>query len=150
MADQTLTPSGDGQGPDPYASARARIGAQQGRLRGWRPLAMGADVAVVAVQVLGMAAHDPLSVGLRVMVAARDAGSFAAQGLAAAEAALRKRGVLGPDDPFELVHQGQLTSMAAQPTPDDPLSWPYVPLTIHVAVRQLPAIAGLATDAVLG
>ena len=55
---------------DSLAEARARIAAQRGELRGWRPLTIG-DVAVVALQVLGMASNESHTVGLRVVVAGR-------------------------------------------------------------------------------
>ncbi|MGH2345484.1 MAG: hypothetical protein ACRDG4_09690, partial [Chloroflexota bacterium] len=44
-------------------AARARIAAQRGELRGWRPLIVG-DVAVTAVQVLGMVRGAGREVGI--------------------------------------------------------------------------------------
>lgn len=126
-------------------AARARIGAQRGELRGWRPLAYG-DVAVTALQVLGMARDQSGSVGLRVVVAGRRSEALAAHGVATAERVLRARSVLGPDDPFTVV-----STSAEHPgdgSGDDPLAWPWVWLVFHVPEAQLPAIAGLATDSV--
>lgn len=130
---------------DPMTSARSRIAAQRGELRGWRPLAMG-DVAVVALQVLGMARDDPGSVGLRAVVAGRTGAAIEQHGRAVAERILRKRSVLGPDDPFVVEHTGDLHEGNGES--EDPIDWPWVGLVLHVPERQLPAIAGLATDTV--
>lgn len=126
--------------------ARARIAAQRGELRGWRPLTLG-DVATIAVQVLGMSRDDPRTLGLRVVVAGRSAEAIAAHGPAAAEQALRRRSVLGEDDPFRIEHTGELHKAHDQ-LGDDPLTWPWVALVVHAPERQLPAIAGLASDTV--
>lgn len=130
---------------DPLGEARARIAAQRGELRGWRPLTVG-DIAVTALQVLGMARTEPHTVGLRVVVAGRSVEAIAREGAAVAEVLLRRRAVLAPGDPLTIVstgndHQGDGTS-------EDPLRWPWTWLVIHVPERQLPAIAGLATDSV--
>lgn len=130
---------------DPLAMARARIAVQRGELHGWRPLTFG-DVAVVAVQVLGMARGEPDTVGLRVVVAGRTTQAIEQQGATVAEIALRRRSVLAPDDAFSLVHTGE--GHEGDGTSDEPLHWPWVALVIHVPQRQLPAIAGLATDTV--
>ena len=130
---------------DLYREARERIGAQRGELRGWRPLVIG-DVAVVALQVLGTARHDDQTIGLRVVVAGRSADAIQSHGRAAAERALRKRSVIGDGDPFVVVDTGPLRD--GTPESADPIDWPWIPLVIHVPMRQLPAIAGLATDTV--
>ena len=88
------------------------------------------------------------------------------EGERAAEAALRKRAVLGPSDPFVVEGCGRLRGAEsasradgeAEPrgdnepgTPsDDALTWPWRTLTFHVPLERLPAIAGLTTDAVRG
>lgn len=125
--------------------ARARIAAQRGELRGWRPLTQG-DVAVMALQVLGMSRGDPDTVGLRVVLAARTPAAAEHDGPGAIERTLRARSVLGPDDPLAVVHTGE--THTGDGDADDPLRWPWFPLVIHVPERQLPAIAGLATDTV--
>lgn len=125
--------------------ARSRIGAQRGELRGWRPLTVG-DVAVTAVQVLGMVRSEQGNVGMRAVVAARSEEAFARAGLAVAERLLRARSVLGPDDPFSVESLGEWHARDGATT--NALAWPWRWLVIHVPERQLPAIAGLATDAV--
>src|SRR6185437_10832869 len=89
------------------AAARDRIAAQLGELRGWRPLTVG-DVAVTAVQVLGMARGAHGSVGIRVILAGRTAEALGERGAAVAEHLLRRRAVLGPDDPFVVEHMGEV------------------------------------------
>lgn len=132
---------------EPFAEARRRIAAQRGELRGWRPLTLG-DVAVVALQVLGMARGEPGMIGLRVVVAAATPEILDRQGLPAAERALRRRAVLAEQDAFVVEHTGSVREGRAGAAPDDPLAWPWLPIVIHVPERQLPAIAGLATDTV--
>ncbi|HVA91504.1 MAG TPA: hypothetical protein VNL71_16860 [Chloroflexota bacterium] len=126
-------------------AARARIAGQRGELRGWRPLTVG-DIAVTAVQVLGMARGAHGAVGIRVVVAGRTGEAIGEQGPAVAEMLLRRRAVLGPDDPFAVEHMGQVHEGDGQST--DPLTWPWTTLVIHAPERQLPAIAGLATNEV--
>ncbi len=92
---------------DQYAAARERIARQKGRLTGWRPLLMADDVAVTAVEVLGDVRGE-LTLGLRVAVAGRGAEALDRDGERAAEAALRRRAVLGPDDPFVVERRGSL------------------------------------------
>ena len=128
------------------AAARQRIAAQRGELRGWRPLTI-VDVAVVALQVLGMARAVPDTVGLRVVVAGATPEALDRRGLAVAERALRRRAVLADEDEFAVEHVGALHEGNGEPG-DDPLAWPWMPIVIHVPERQLPAIAGLATDTV--
>ena len=131
--------------PDTWEAARARIAAQRGELRGWRPLTIG-DVAVTALQVLGMVRNAPGEVGLRVVVAGRTTEAIAQDGPQAAEILLRRRSVLGVDDPFSVEYTGDLHPGDGQS--DDPLAWPWTTLIVHMPERQLPAIAGLATDTV--
>lgn len=126
--------------------ARERIAGQRGELRGWRPLTVG-DVAVVAVQVIGMSREEPGTLGVRVVVAGRTAGAIRVQGPAAAEQALRRRSVLGEGDPFRVEHTGELHE-GEDEQGDDPAAWPWVALVVHVPERQLPAIAGLTSDTV--
>ena len=133
-----------------YAAARERIAAQRGILRGWRPLHIGEGVAVVAAQVLGMASGLPGTVGLRLMVAARDPVLLEAFGNAAVAQALRKRGILADDDDFSVVNVGELVSSASPVQDDDLLTWPFAPVVVHVPVHRLPAIAGLTTNQVHG
>jgi hypothetical protein len=132
---------------DQLAAARDRIAAQQGRLRGWRPLPMG-EVAVVALEVLGHVRDQSGQVGLRVVIAGRTAEAIDLHAEQAATIALRKRSVLGPDDPFIVQSRGPLRG-GEQPD-DDILSWPWRTYTFHVPLERLPAIAGLATDEVPG
>ena len=127
------------------AAVRARIAAQRGELRGWRPLTVG-DIAVTAVQVLGMARDADGAVGIRVVVAGRSAEAIAARGAEVAERLLRRRAVLGPDDPFRVEYTGEGHEGDGQSP--DPLVWPWTTLVLHVPERQLPAIAGLATNTV--
>ena len=131
---------------DQYAGARERIAAQRGELRGWRPLTMG-DVAVVALQVLGVVRGAPGLLGLRVIVAGATPEALNQRGLAAAERALRRRAVLAEDDAFVVEHLGALHEGSGD-AGDDPLMWPWLAAVIHVPERRLPAIAGLATDTV--
>jgi hypothetical protein len=133
---------------DRFAAARARIAAQQGRLKGWRPLPVGRDVAVMALEVLGHVRDEPGRLGLRVAVAGRTPEDIERDGERAAEVALRKRAVLGPDDPFVVEGRGRLRGEEAAVRADDPLTWPWRTLTFHAPMERLPAIAGLATDAV--
>ena len=126
--------------------ARERIAAQRGELRGWHPLTIG-EVAVVAVQVIGMSREDSGALGVRVVVAGRSAEAIDAQGPAAAEQALRRRSVLAEGDPFRVEQTGELHEGTWEPG-DDPLAWPWVALVVHVPERQLPAIAGLTSDTV--
>src|SRR5579864_2685678 len=128
------------------ATARARIARQKGRLRGWRPLPIGDDVAIMALEVLGHARAEPGQVGLRVAVAGRRPEAIDRAGEGAAATALRKRAVLGPDDRFVIESRGPLRG-GEEPT-DDPLTWPWRAFTFHVPLDRLPAIAGLATDEV--
>jgi hypothetical protein len=130
---------------DSLDEARMRIAAQRGELRGWRPLKVG-DVAVTALQVLGMVRTEPHMVGLRVVVAGRTPDAIVQRGAAVAETLLRRRAVLAPEDPLIIVSTGE--GHSGEGTSDDPLRWPWTWLVIHVAERQLPAIAGLATDTV--
>ncbi|MGH2411573.1 MAG: hypothetical protein ACRDGS_14580 [Chloroflexota bacterium] len=127
------------------AAARARIAAQRGELRGWRPLIVG-DVAVTAVQVLGMARDAHGSVGIRVMLAGRTKEAIDTHGIAVAEQLLRRRAVLGPDDPFVVEHRGEVHEGDGESA--NPLVWPWTTLVVHAPERQLPAIAGLATNEV--
>jgi hypothetical protein len=130
---------------DPIAAARARIAAHRGELRGWRPLTVG-DIAVNAVQVLGMARGVPGMVGIRVVVAGRSDEAVALRGPQVAERLLRRRSVLGEDDPFVVESIGALHP--GDGAAEDPLIWPWTTLVIHVSERQLPAIAGLMSDIV--
>jgi hypothetical protein len=132
---------------DLFAAARSRIARQKGRLRGWRPLPVGPDVAVVALEVLGHVRDEPEQLGLRVAVAGRTPEAIERGGEAAAAVALRKRAVLGPDDPFAVESRGPLRG--GDEPGDDPLTWPWRTLTFHVPLARLPAIAGLATDEVI-
>jgi len=129
-----------------FAAAQARIAGQQGRLKGWRPLPIGDDVAIMALEVLGHVRAEPGQVGLRVVVAGRTPEAIDRDGEGAAAVALRKRAVLGPDDLFEVESRGPLYG-GEEPT-DDPLTWPWRAFTFHVPLDRLPAIAGLATDEV--
>lgn len=131
---------------DDLVAARARIAAQQGRLRGWRPFAIGGMV-IMALEVLGHVREVPGQLGLRVAVAGRTASTIDREAESAAAVALRKRAVLGPSDPFIVERRGPLRGGEA-PT-DDPLTWPWRTLTFHVSIDRLPAIAGLATDEVM-
>lgn len=137
---------------DDHALARARIAARKGRLSGWRPLPVGHDVAVTALEVLGDVRGEPGQIGLRVAVAGRDVATLERDGERAAELALRKRAVLGSDDPFVVESRGALRPGAGEHAgvSDDMLSWPWRTFTFHVPGARLPAIAGLATDAVFG
>jgi len=127
------------------AAARARIAAQRGELRGWRPLTVG-EVAVTAVQVLGMARGAHGTVGIRVILAGRTKEAIGERGAAVAEHLLRRRAVLGPDDPFVVEHRGDIHD--GDGDSENPLIWPWTTLVIHAPERQLPAIAGLATNEV--
>jgi hypothetical protein len=127
------------------AEARERIAAQRGELRGWRPLVIG-EVAVTALQVLGMVRGEPGTVGIRAVVAARDEAALAARGLEVAERLLRARAVLAPEDTFAVESVGQWHD--GDGASASFLAWPWRWLVFHVPERQLPAIAGLATDAV--
>lgn len=138
----------DERADDEQTAARARIAARKGRLTGWRPLPAGADVAVVALEVLGDVRGVQGQIGLRVAVAGRSAEDIERDGERAAALALRKRAVLGPDDPFVVESRGPLREGSGQG--NDALSWPWRTLTFHVPLDRLPAIAGLATDAVWG
>lgn len=133
---------------DALAAARARIAAQRGRLRGWRPFPIGSDAVVMAVEVLGDVRDEPGRLGLRVAVAARTSNIAGRDVEQAVALVLRKRAILGPDDPFTVESRGPLRGGEEQG--DDPLTWPWRTLTFHVPVERLPAIAGLATDAVRG
>ncbi len=128
-------------------AARERIARQKGRLTGWRPLRMTDEVAVTAVEVLGEVRGEP-ALGVRVAVAARNAEALDRDGERAAEGALRRRAVLGPDDPFVVERRGPLHE--GDGGGDDPLLWPWRALTFHAPLARLPAIAGLATDSVRG
>ena len=128
-----------------HDTARARIAAQRGELRGWRPLVIG-DVAVTALQVLGMARDEPETVGLRVVLAGRTRDAIEQHGTAVVEQALQRRSVLREEDALRVVHTGD--GHDGDGGSEDPLDWPWITLVIHVPVRQLPAIAGLATDTV--
>jgi hypothetical protein len=130
---------------DPLAAARARIAAHRGELRGWRPLTVG-DVAVNAVQVLGMARGVQGTVGIRVVVAGRSGDAVSLRGPQVAERLLRRRSVLGEDDTFVVESIGALHPGDGEA--EDPLIWPWTTLVIHVPERQLPAIAGLVSDTV--
>jgi hypothetical protein len=101
-------------------------------------------VAVTALQVLGMVRTEPHTVGLRVVVAGRTAEAISREGAAVAEVLLRRRAVLAPGDPLIIAGAGEVH--AGDGTSDDPLRWPWTWLVVHVPERQLPAIAGLATD----
>jgi len=135
---------------DAIAAARTRIAAQRGRLTGWRPLRIADDVAVTAVEVLGDVRTEPDQLGLRVAVAGRTVQAVERGGERAADAALRRRAVLGPDDPFVVQGRGPVHEVDAETVGDDPLTWPWRTLTFHVSQDRLPAIAGLATNAVFG
>jgi hypothetical protein len=83
---------------------------------------------------------------MRAVVAARDEAAFTDHGFAVAERLLRARAVLERDDPFEVEsvgewHEGDGAAASF-------LAWPWRWLVFHVPERQLPAIAGLATDTV--
>jgi hypothetical protein len=130
---------------DPLTAARARIAAHRGELRGWRPLTVG-DVAVNAVQVLGMARGVQGMVGIRVVIAGCSAEAVSVRGPRVAEHLLRRRSVLGEDDPFIVESIGALHPGDGEA--EDPLIWPWITLVIHVPERQLPAIAGLVSDIV--
>lgn len=127
------------------AAARARIAEHRGELRGWRPLTVG-DVAVTAVQVLGMVRGADREVGIRVVVAGRTNEAIEKRGAQVAESLLRRRAVLGPDDRFVVESVGEPRPGAGTAT--DPLTWPWTTLVLHVPERQLPAIAGLVSDTV--
>lgn len=131
-----------------FAEARARIAGQKGRLRGWRPLPVGHDVAVMALEVLGNVRDEPGWLGLRVAVAGRTPEAIDHEAEQAAALILRKRAVLGPDDSFVVERRGPLRG--GEEPDDDPLTWPWRALTFYVPIERLPAIAGLATDAVNG
>jgi hypothetical protein len=130
---------------DAMAWARERIAAQRGRLNGWRPIIQG-DVAVVALEVLGAARGDPDLLGLRVAVAGKTPRALAERGIAETERMLRARAVLAPEDAFHIVHSGE--EHAGDGAQTNPLHWPWVALVVHVPMRRLPAIAGLATNEV--
>jgi len=132
---------------DDNEAARERIARQKGRLTGWRPLMMADDVAVTAVEVLGEVRGET-ALGLRVAVAGRDSAALDREDERAAEAALRRRAVLGPDDPFVVERRDPLRD--GDGSGDDPLLWPWRALTFHAPLARLPAIAGLATDSVRG
>jgi hypothetical protein len=132
---------------DLIAAARARIARQKGRLRGWRPLPVGPDVAVMALEVLGHVRDEPESLGMRVAIAGRTPEALDDGAEAAASLALRKRAVLGPDDPFVVESRG--ARRGGDEPGDDPLTWPWRTFTFHVPLARLPAIAGLATDEVM-
>lgn len=137
---------------DQDARARERIARQRGRLTGWRPLRVTDDVAVTAVEVLGEVRGEP-ALGLRAAVAGRNAATLDRDGERAADVALRRRAVLGPDDPFVVerrgpIHAGAASASAGDDGEDDSLAWPWRTLTFHVPIERLPVIAGLATDAV--
>ena len=138
---------------DEYTAARERIARQKGRLTCWRPLRITTNVAVTALEVLGDVRGEP-AVGLRVMVAGRSVEALDRDGERAADAALRRRAVLGSGDPFVVERRGPLHEGEAgaegDSDGDDPLRWPWRTLTFHVPKDRLPAIAGLATDAVRG
>ncbi len=157
---------------DGITAARERIARQRGRLTGWRPLRVGDDVAVIALEVLGDVRAEPGQIGLRVVVAGRTAEAVERDGVRGAETALRRRAVLGPDDPLVVERLGPLRDEGRTPplvgagqtdpagdgrdtpsrpdVPDDPPTWPWRTLTFHVPLAYLPAIAGLATDRVHG
>jgi hypothetical protein len=130
---------------DSMVWARERIAAQRGRLHGWRPILHG-DVAVVALEVLGAVRGDPELLGLRVMVAGRTPEAIDARGSAEAERMLRARAVLAPEDPFLLVRSTE--QHPGDGTQAGPVHCPWTALIVHVPMRRLPAIAGLATDVV--
>lgn len=130
---------------DKMTWARERIAAQRGRLRGWRPIVNG-DVAVVALEVLGVAQGDADMLGLQVIVAGRTQQAIDTLGTAEAERMLRARSVLGPEDPFAVVRRGEVRTGDANG--ENPAHWPWIGLVVHVPVRRLPEIAGLASDAV--
>lgn len=132
---------------DLFAAARARIARQKGRLTGWRPLPVGSDVAVMALEVLGHVRDEPESLGMRVAIAGRTPAALDDGAETAALVALRKRAVLGPDDPFAVENRSVLH--AGDEPGDDPLTWPWRTFTFHVPLAHLPAIAGLATDEVM-
>jgi hypothetical protein len=127
------------------AAARSRIAAHRGELRGWRPLSVG-DVAVTAVQVLGMVRGVPGAIGIRVVLAGRTDEVIERRGAQVAERLLRRRAVLGPDDPFIIESVGEVRP--GDGATADPLMWPWTTLVLHVPERQLPAIAGLVSDTV--
>jgi hypothetical protein len=133
---------------DDYAAARERIARQKGRLTGWRPLHITNDVAVTALEVLGDVRGEP-AIGLRVVVAGRSGEALDRDGERAADAALRRRAVLGPTDSFVVERRGPLHEGDGG-SGDDPLRWSWRALTFHAPADHLPAIAGLATDAVRG
>jgi hypothetical protein len=124
--------------------ARERIAAQKGRLTGWRPMILG-NTAIVALQVLGMARGGG-AIGLNVVVAGRSDAAIDAHGLKAAEVALRKRAVLADADRFDVVRESEIHAGDGQS--NDPIRWPWRTIVVHVPERQLPSIAGLATDTV--
>ncbi len=138
---------------DRLKAARARIARGKGRLAGWRPLHVG-DAAVLALEVLGDVRAHPAYVGMRVVVAGRDAAVLEQRGDAATENALRRRAVLGPDDALVVEGRGPIhtpdVGVDEAVVRDDVLTWPWRTLTFHVPVEYLPAIAGLVSDAVHG
>lgn len=132
-------------GDDTLQQARSTIADRRGELRGWRPLVVG-DIAVTALQVLGMARGAQGIVGMRAVVAARSEETFASRGCAVAERLLRARAVLEDDESLEIEslgpwHPGDVTATGF-------LAWQWRWLVFHVPERRLPAIAGLATDTV--
>lgn len=133
-----------------YQAARERIATQKGKLHGWRPLRIGDDVAVVALEVLGDVRGEPETIGMRVVVAGRTSDAIESRGEAATTVALRKRAVLDPDEPLVVERHGPLHEPESGARGDDPLTWPWRALTFHVPAARLPAIAGLASDAVRG
>ena len=97
----------------------------------------------MALEVLGHVRDEPASLGMRVAIAGQTPAALDDGAEAAALVALRKRAVLGPDDPFAVENRGALRGG------DDPLTWPWRTFTFHVPLARLPAIAGLATDEVM-
>ena len=157
---------------DGIAAARERIARQRGRLTGWRPLRVSDDVAVIALEVLGDVRAEPGQIGMRVVVAGRTPEAVERDGVRGAETALRRRAVLGPDDPLVVERHGPIHDEGQTPTLvgpihtegdgegggtmsradalDDLLTWPWRTLAFHVPAAYLPAIAGLTTDRVHG
>ncbi len=165
---------------DGIAAARERIARQRGRLTGWRPLRVSDDVAVIALEVLGDVRDAPGQIGMRVVVAGRTSEAVERDGVRGAETALRRRAVLGPDDPLVVERHSPLHAERQTPAPtdgtdgtgarseadtatatpaanmdglddpDDLLTWPWRTLIFHVPAACLPAIAGLTTDRVHG
>jgi len=138
---------------DRLDAARARIARGKGRLAGWRTLQTG-EAAVLALEVLGDVRAHPDEIGMRVVVAGRDAAALEKLGRGVAEDALRRRAVLGPDDVLVVEAYGPIHTpeggVDEAEVRDDVLRWPWRTLTFHVPVAYLPAIAGLVSDAVRG